>query len=150
MKLATRYFDRLPQPEQALFRRLASPKLGFPHVPESLIDGFARAIEESKSGYQLGLDDYRNELTAREIIQEIIDEATPDSFPSLQGQLDELDDLFRAATVKLAEPIFASDDATTDPHKFFYYWRVPRNPGQQMLEELLRSKYIKYPSEVEG
>ena len=148
MKLATRYFEQLPPGEQALFRELANGKLGFPHVPESLIDGFAQAIEQFKSGYPLGLDDYTNELTAREIIQEIIDEAPEEVFPRLQRQLDELDEEFRQATVKLAEPVFATDEAARDPEKFFYYWRVPRNPGREMLEDLVRSKYIKHPNEV--
>ena len=148
MKLATRYFDQLPPGEQILFRQLASGKLGFPHVPESLIDQFAHAIEEAKSVYAYGLDDYTNDLTAREIMQEIIDEAPDGAFPCLQGQLDRLDEQFREATVKLTEPVFAADEATADPEKFFYYWRVPRNPGREMLEDLLRSKYIKHPSEV--
>ena len=148
MRLATRYFEQLPPGEQSLFRELASGKLGFPHVPESLIDGFAHAILESKSGYPYGLDDYTNELTAREIMQEIIDEAPEDAFPCLQRQLDELDQEFRKATVKLAEPVFAADEATRDPQKFFYYWRVPRNPGREMLEDLVRSKYIEHPGEV--
>ena len=148
MKLATRYFGQLPPGEQALFRELASGKLGFPHVPESLIDGFAQAIEQLKSGYPLGLDDYTNELTAREIIQEVIDEAPEEAFPRLQRQLDELDEEFRQTTIKLAEPVFAADESTRDPEKFFYYWRVPRNPGKEMLEDLVRSKYIKHPSEV--
>ena len=148
MKVATRYFDQLPPREQTLFRKLAAGKLGYPHLPEALIDQFAQMIQETRSNYRYGIDDYRNDLTTREIMQDIIDEAPGGALRCLEAQLAGLDEQFRQFTIELTEPIFAEEEAQQDPGKFFYYWRVPRAPGKEMLNDLLRGKYIKSPAEV--
>jgi len=148
MTTATRYFNQLPRGEQKKFMQLDAEKLHPSIAPESIIDRFAQTIEECSSTYRYGLDDYTNDLTVREIIQDILDAARVGAFDALRALLADLDRRFCAVTIELPEPIFAAALARRDRKKYFFYFRIPHRPGEEMVEDLVRMKLISSPEEL--
>jgi len=144
MTVATRHFDSLPADEQALFTRLARARIPpkTPLTPESVLDEFAHLIEECAATYQYGFDDYTNDLTVREVLQDILDKAPTVGLNSLRARVADLDERFRSVTAKLPHPVFAAQLAREAPAKYFFYYRIPRDPGEEFLNDLRRMKLI--------
>jgi hypothetical protein len=94
------------------------------------------------------LDDFTNDLTAREQLQRVLDVAPVQSLRVIRRTLRELDDVFVRFTVPVSEPLFAADVAKGDPAKYFFYYRVPKAPGTEMIEDLIRMKFIRSRSDL--
>ena len=116
------------------------------HVAAGGLDGLLAAWEATvgqvEDGYDLTLDDYLNDLDARQII-EVVLSAIPEPDGPLLDRLREADGRMRAATVPAGGCVWA-DGAQDDWHerRNWWYFVVPRNPGPDLKDDLDRGGFI--------
>ncbi len=88
---------------------------------EGLIRRWEKFVEEAASGYHLGLEDYRNDLDLREIIEQA----------GLASEVRAADERLRALLAPAARPLWES--ATADA---FWIWGYPRNASGALRDDL--------------
>lgn len=86
-----------------------------------LIERWRKFVEEVERGYQLGLEDYRNDLDLRGII----------ALFGLDDQVQDLDRRFEALLTNRTLRVWETSPG--DPPWDFGY---PRNAGKQLLEDI--------------
>lgn len=123
-------------------------KEGWQTDAKQLLDRWQRTINECEGRYAAGLDDFTNDLTLRELLQNIFDSDTEQLLTGARAMVAELDKEFRAVTVELREAIFDAAHATKDPDRLFFYFRVPREPGEQLVGDLIRMRFIHSAEEL--
>lgn len=86
-------------------------------------------------GYEFGLDDYRNDLDGRRLL----DDAALDD--AQRRRLDAADAVVRAATDAAAVCVWGSQVAASErfePGRHWFYFRVPKQPGDELAADLRR------------
>ncbi len=97
----------------------------------AVVEAWERLVGEIVAGYQFTIDDYTNDLSARDLAERVRC-ATPAALSSrITERLGGADARFIAATVPALHPLMrnANPDA-------FWWTRVPRAPGDELLEDL--------------
>ena len=89
-----------------------------------LISGWQKFVESVERGYKFGLDDYRNELDLRTMIDAV----------GLAPQVTAEDERLRALLVNTRQPLWESD--APDP---FWVCGYPRNAGDELMSDLRAS-----------
>jgi hypothetical protein len=122
-------------------RRLLRARGVADHVVAGGLDGLVadweHTAERVERGYALGLDDYLNDLDARQII-EVVLSAMPEPDGPLLDRLRAADDRMRGATVPTSRCVWGDPqppDRATDRRNWWYFL-VPRNPGPELAREL--------------
>jgi hypothetical protein len=96
-----------------------------PHIVrggrQGLIHRWEKFVQDNESGYRLGLEDYRNDLDLREIIEQA----------GLSAVVHDADRRFRALLKPVSRPVWES--ATPDA---FWIWGYPANASGALLEDL--------------
>ncbi len=96
-----------------------------PHIVrlgrEGLIRRWKKFVQDNESGYRLGLEDYRNDLDLREIIEQA----------GLSAEVQDADQRLRALLIPAARPVW--DSATPGA---FWIWGYPANASGTLLEDL--------------
>jgi hypothetical protein len=145
-----RLFDELPDDEKKAFLRLfhqAAAGHGWQTEPEELLDRWKQVIDQCRSDYSAGLDDYTNDLSVREIVQEILDADRSKTLISLRSIVADLDDRFRGSTIELQQPIFAPSRVGRAQDRLFFYFRIPSSPGSEMTQDLIRMRLLDTPED---
>ncbi|MER7890836.1 hypothetical protein ABTX15_13530 [Micromonospora sp. NPDC094482] len=93
------------------------------------VDGWSGLIEEIRAGYDWGVDEYRNDLSCREWIEQALPLLTEPVRANWQGIVDELDEKFREVTV--------DDGAAFWPFGVTDRWWLRRRPTA-LVGELAR------------
>lgn len=104
---------------------------------EGLVADWEGTAERVERGYALGLDDYLNDLDARQII-EVVLSAMPEPDGPLLTRLRAADERMRRATVPAGRCVWG-DPPSRDPtaeRRNWWYFLVPRNPGPELAREL--------------
>jgi hypothetical protein len=111
------------------------------HVVDGGLDGLVADWEHTaelvERGYALGLDDYLNDLDARQII-EVVLSAMPEPDGPLLARLRAADERMRRATVPAGRCVWGdppSQDRATERRNWWYFL-VPRDPGPELAREL--------------
>jgi hypothetical protein len=82
-------------------------------------------------GYQLTVYDYTNELSVRNLLDEVLEVIPTGSVRSwLEGAIQKSDDRYREVTHEVAEPISGGRDVQ------WWYWRVPNRIEGELAEDL--------------
>lgn len=97
----------------------------------------AAAVER---GYTLGLDDYLNDMDARELLEEALAVAPADSRRRLTARLDAADARMKANVVPSAclwgDKLAKLNGWDASAH--WWYFSRPREPGEELAEDLRR------------
>jgi hypothetical protein len=104
---------------------------------DGLVADWEHTAERVEKGYALGLDDYLNDLDARQII-EVVLSAIPEPDGPLLARLRAADERMRSATVPAGRCVWG-DQPSRDPateRRNWWYFLVPRNPGPELAREL--------------
>ena len=91
---------------------------------------FVLAVEE---GYQLTIYDYTNDLSTRDLLEKMVQQAPCGLLSRLKAQLAEWDRRFLAATRRVKRPLLPALEG--EPLDWWWY-RVPKKPGRELLEDL--------------
>jgi len=85
-----------------------------------------------KNGYTLSADDYANDVSIRELLQEILEKLS--SNQELLDFVNDQDKYFQSVTKEIENPLLPG----LDKEKAGWWWfRIPQNPGSQMKKDLL-------------
>ena len=84
-----------------------------------LITDWSNFVKEVKSGYTLTIDDYTNDLCARDILGEISAFVEEPTRTKINKILVPLDEQFKKATHKIGQPLFSS---RTD---LWWWYQIP-------------------------
>jgi len=106
---------------------------------EGLVEGWERTAGEVQRGYSLGLDDYLNDLDGRQLIAELRDAFPGAASPTLLERIAAADALIEQAVSPVDECLWGEELADREgwtAEDNWWYFRLPRNPGSQMREEL--------------
>ena len=108
---------------------------------EGLVDTWGRVVGEVARGYPLTLDDYLNDLDARDLLDRAIALASDVQRDGLAERLAAIDQRFRALTKPSAclwgEEV-AADEAWTAEREWWYFAK-PKHPGPDLAEDLARA-----------
>jgi hypothetical protein len=77
---------------------------GFRITADRLLDKWSHLVDEVERGYDDNIDDYRNDLDSRKLLQEAIDALPADTARRLRSEIDPLDAQFLSATVRTSPP----------------------------------------------
>ena len=104
-----------------------------------LIEGWEHTAHQVQRGYPLGLDDYLNDLDARQLIEDLVTEV-PGTAPDFMLKRIEAADLSMQEAVQPVEECLwgeaLADREGWTPEENWWYFSLPKNPGQQMTDEL--------------
>ena len=115
------------------------------HVVEGGIEGLMAAWEQTaaaiEAGYSLTLDDYLNDLDARQIL-EVVLSAMPDPDGPLLDRLRAADARVRAATVPARQCVWGDGGSRGwTERRNWWYFVIPRAPGEDLADDLARERF---------
>jgi hypothetical protein len=104
-----------------------------PHVIEGGLEGLLAAWEKTAeaaaAGYRLGLDDYRNDVDGREILESALAEAGDAERAALLPRLAAADQKIKAHLFPSGPCLWGDKEAVSrgwTPEKNWWYFRLPR------------------------
>jgi hypothetical protein len=106
---------------------------------EGLVEKWEDVVQSVEEGYSLGLDDYLNDMDARQLIEESLVVATPPRRERFVERVNRADELMKG----LVEPArrclwgaeIAEEEGWTTQENWWYFSR-PINAGQELLDEI--------------
>lgn len=105
-----------------------------------LIGRWNRIVDEVESGYRLGIYDYRNDLTIREIIARITEQMDERLQRKIATILAPLDERFIGASVIAPKPVFPG--AFARHAEAWWYLRLPHKLEAELLEDAQREGLV--------
>jgi hypothetical protein len=114
-----------------------------PHVVEGGLEGllahWESVVDEVDAVYALGLDDYLDDMDARQLLAEALAVAPPDSRQAIALRLREVDERMQRLVV-LAERCLWGDDPAREhgwtPGENWWYFTRPASPGPELQKDL--------------
>jgi hypothetical protein len=100
-----------------------------------LVDAWEQTADQIEVGYPLTLDDYLNDLDARQLI-ELALRSMPEPRGSLLARLRRADARVRAGSVPVPRSVWGEEHRADA--RSWWYFRVPRAPGPDLAEDLAR------------
>jgi len=100
-----------------------------------LLRRYERAVDDVESGYELGLDDYLNDLDARQLLEERRGEASAEE----AARIEAADRRLRATTQLRRRCLWGTASARRNgwtQEASWWYWSVPLDPGEDLAAEL--------------
>ncbi len=118
-----------PEEKLALERVLAmqSRRAKYTKTLSYLMDKWSRIVLNVEKEYRLTIDDYTNDLSLRNLVQEVLD-ACPEN-AGLREWTSEWDKRFEKATVKVKEPLLPERG---NKKKGWWWFRIPINQGSEL------------------
>lgn len=120
-------------------RRRGAPDHVVAHGLPGLVESWARTAEAVARGYRLGLDDYLNDLDARQLIEDAWGAAPDTERARVQPALDAADEAMRLALAPAPRCLWGAEIALYHgwtPERNWWYFGRPRNPGADLEAEL--------------
>ncbi len=106
---------------------------------ELLIESWERTVDSVDEGYTLGLDDYLNDLDARQLIEDVIDLVPVEERSSLTERVrfadERMKEIVELQEICLWSDVVAEMEGWNSSDNWWYYAR-PRNADPQLLEEI--------------
>jgi hypothetical protein len=100
------------------------------------MDKWSRFVLNVEKEYRLTIDDYTNDLSLRNLIQEVLG-ACPEN-AGLNEWTNEWDKRFEKATKKVKEPLLPE---RRNKKKGWWWYRIPINQGSELKKGLQLAKY---------
>lgn len=104
-----------------------------------LVERWEQTVQEIRSGYRLGIDDYLNDMDGRQLIEEILQTAPAAGTPSLIRRVRDADAMLRPLLQPARECLWGAEAAaqhgwTAD--RQWWYFHQPKSPGTELADEL--------------
>lgn len=108
---------------------------------EGLVDTWERVVGEVERGYDLTLDDYLNDLDARDLLDRALALASDAQRTALRGRVTAVDGRFRDATTPC--PCVWGEDVAQEEgwlrEREWWYFARPRKAGTHLAHDLARA-----------
>lgn len=86
-----------------------------------LIQQWLYFVREVQRGYDLSIYEYTNDLTVRDILQDILEKISTDGRVAIISRLQPIDETFRASTMEIQKPLLA----IPVPSERWWWYRAP-------------------------
>jgi hypothetical protein len=101
---------------------------------EGLVESWENTVRSVEKGYSLTLDDYLNDLDARQLIAEVLPVATADQRAGIASRLDRADQTMRKLTTPTPVCLWgggvAEEEGWTPTENWWYFARpIQADPG---------------------
>ena len=106
---------------------------------EGLLEDWERTAGQIESGYPLGLDDFLNDLDARQLLDEAIVRASEAERQRLEERIRRADARVRAHVRMVGECLWGARVAVAEgwtPEHNWWYFAVPASPGPMLRDDL--------------
>ena len=128
-----------PDPSQAYLKSRGCP----PHVVAAglagLLDYWRDTATAIRAGYNLTLDDYLNDMDARQLIDDTLPHTTPRGHKQAIVRLYEIDESVRPHLRPIDKCLWgpkAEADNNWTPDQNWWYFSLPKSPGPQLVTDL--------------
>ena len=104
-----------------------------------LVTAWEKTAAQVRTGYPLGLDDYLNDMDARQLIDEALNAAPDVVDGAARERIAAADRVVRGALAPGDECLWGEELARRDgwtPDHHWWYFGLPRDPGPQLRDEL--------------
>ena len=130
-------------PVQAYLRSQGAPHHVVANGLRGLVENWERVVRVVMEGYQLGLDDYLNDMDGRQMLENALGVAPPDVRDLFLSRVEDADNRVRLALMSAGHclwgRIVAEEEGWTEEANWWYFER-PRNPGGKLAEDLQEPK----------
>ncbi len=120
-------------------RRRGAPDTVVARGLEGLVEQWSRTARALERGYAYGLDDYLNDLDARQLIEEALEFAALHEIERVREALEAADAMARAALEPSARCVWGEGSARYhgwSAERNWWYFAVPKHPGEDLAAEL--------------
>jgi hypothetical protein len=113
------------------------------HVVEGgltgLVANWERTVQAVADGYKLGLDDYLNDLDARQLLEEALTVATAEQLEDAARRIEQADELMQSVTEPTVVCLWGDEVAREEgwtPQENWWYFARPRQAEDDLLAEI--------------
>lgn len=113
------------------------------HVVEEglsgLVANWERTVQAVADGYTLGLDDYLNDLDARQLLEEALLVATVEQHAAVIAQIERADELMQSVTEPTQSCLWGDEVAQEEgwtPEQNWWYFARPRQADADLSAEI--------------
>ncbi|HKO57448.1 MAG TPA: hypothetical protein VJ276_16360 [Thermoanaerobaculia bacterium] len=110
-----------------------------PPTVASLIAEWARFVQEVEVGYACSIYGYTNDLSTRDLLDELIERGPSSLAVEIERELEPWDDRYRVATRPSKRPLLPGPDVADKPR----WHRMPRNLHGELLADLIADGLIR-------
>jgi len=106
---------------------------------EGLVAGWEEASAQIEDGYDRGLDEYLTDLDARQLLEEALEVADPDTRIMVEARVRAADERIRSSVDPLDECLWGAKVADSEgwtPEHNWWYFSLPRDPGPMLREDM--------------
>jgi hypothetical protein len=128
-----------PDPIRDYLRQRGAPHSVIVSGLRGLVDNWERVVAEVEAGYDRPLDDYLNDLDARQLLANALELAPDEVRVAYQGRVMEADQRIRAVTRPSARCLWGqivADEEGWKPERNWWYYLLPMAPGPRLAAEL--------------
>lgn len=104
-----------------------------------LVENWERVVASVSAGYNLGLDDFLNDLDARQLLEEALSVALPDEIQQQLARIQATDAQMKSLLLPADECLWGDEVAEEEGwtrEQNWWYFGIPRNAGQALRTEL--------------
>jgi len=126
-------------PVRRLLRERGCPEEVIAGGVEGLIADWERAVADVERGYPLGLDDYLNDLDARQLLEDTLPMLAPPDLESLGPRVLAADEKMKRLVTLTDECLWGERVADAEgwtPLENWWYFGLPRSPGPALRKDL--------------
>ncbi|MDX2042627.1 MAG: hypothetical protein SF097_15505 [Acidobacteriota bacterium] len=104
-----------------------------------LIESWEKVVQSVENGYSLTLDDYLNDLDARQLLEEALDVATMAERINLETRIMHADDLMKGLTRRASVCLWGdelAEEESWNSKKNWWYYACPVDADAELLAEI--------------
>ena len=113
-------------------------RANYPITLDLLLDKWKTFVSWVESGYSDSIYEYKNDLSTRTILQEIVSDLGESLGDRLSGELRPWDERFTKATIEASKPFHPDQEIEEYP----WVSRIPISMTEEFSNELLEEGYI--------
>ena len=94
--------------------------------------------QDIQNGYVFGIEDYINDMGARDFIQRKIDDSSPEEKRFIKLRISKSDETFLGSTIEIEKSLIQAKN----PETYFWWKRVPKKLVGELKEDLINLEFI--------
>lgn len=106
---------------------------------EYWLSKWAVFVTEIETGYELYIEDYTNDLSVRDVLEEIMASLTEDGRHKLGVVIRPIDERFLASTRAVDRPLLES---LSDEPRPFWWYRIPKHLESDLEQDLRKEGFL--------
>jgi len=104
-----------------------------------LVENWEKVVQSVEDGYSLGLDDYLNDLDARQLLEEAMSVAPMNDLAKFEDRIQQADDQMKGITRRTSVCLWSDEVAEEEgwtPKRNWWYYARPIEAGAELQMEI--------------